>query len=170
LSCIILIGMPGAGKSTVGVLLAKALTKDFVDTDVLIQVRANQSLQSIVDNAGYLALRQLEEAVLLDLTLDNHVIATGGSAVYGKAAMEHLKTLGPVVYLNVSLAELTRRVKNLAERGIAARPGQGLEALYEERRPLYEQFADITVDCDGKTPEQVIAEIEQSSNNRTIQQ
>src|SRR5690606_24715443 len=92
-SCIILVGMPGAGKSTLGLLLAKEMTRDFVDTDVHIQVRANQSLQSIVDNSGYLTLRQLEEEALLDLDLDNHVIATGGSVVYSEAGMAHLKKM-----------------------------------------------------------------------------
>jgi shikimate kinase len=159
-SCIVLVGMPGAGKSTIGVLLAKEAMKDFVDTDVLIQVRAEQSLQSIVDNSGYLILRQLEEEVLLDLSLENHVIATGGSAVYSDAGMAHLKKLGPVVYLKVSLEELKRRVQNLPKRGIAGRPGITLDELYEERCPLYEKYADFTVDCDGKTPEQVINEIE----------
>lgn len=160
MSCIVLVGMPGAGKSTIGVLLAKELAKDFLDTDVLIQVRANQSLQSIVDNSGYLILRQLEEQVLLDLELENHVIATGGSAVYSDAGIAHLKKLGPVIYLKVSLEELKRRVQNLPKRGIAGRPGITLDELYEERRPLYEKFADHTVDCDGRTPEQIIGEIE----------
>lgn len=159
MSCISLIGMPGAGKSTIGVLLAKETAKDFVDTDVLIQVRAKQSLQSIVDNAGYLTLRQLEEAALLDLALQDHVIATGGSAVYSSAGMDELKKLGPVVYLKVSLGELKQRVKNLPQRGIAAKPGQSLDDLYHERCPLYEKAADIIVDCDGKTAEQVIQAI-----------
>lgn len=159
MTCIVLIGMPGAGKSTLGVLLAKETMRDFVDTDVLLQVRANQSLQSIVDNSGYLMLRQLEEEVLLDLSVQHHVIATGGSAVYSQAGMEQLKRLGPLVYLKVSLDELKRRVKNLPQRGIAAQPGQSLDDLYRERCPLYEKVADIIVDCDGKTPEQVMAEI-----------
>lgn len=160
MTCVVLVGMPGAGKSTLGVLLAKEMAKDFVDTDVLIQVRANQSLQSIVDNSGYLMLRELEEQVLLDLDVSNHVIATGGSAVYSQAAMKHLKTLGPVVYLKASLEEIKRRVQNLPKRGIAGPPGITLDKLYEERAPLYERVSDITIDSDGKTPEQVIEEIE----------
>ncbi|MEX1033462.1 MAG: shikimate kinase [Cellvibrionaceae bacterium] len=163
MTCISLIGMPGAGKSTLGVLLAKAMAKDFVDTDVLLQVRANQSLQAIVDNSGYLMLRQLEEEALLDLSVNNHVIATGGSAVYSEAGMRHLKSLGPLVYLKVSLGELQRRVKDLPKRGIAAQPGQTLEELYKERCPLYEDVTDITVDGDGKTPEQLVAEIERTT-------
>lgn len=163
MTCISLVGMPGAGKSTLGVLLAKEMAKDFVDTDVLIQVRANQSLQAIIDNTGYLALRELEEAALLDLSLDNHVIATGGSAVYSTAGMRHLGKLGPVVYLKVSLDELKRRVKNLPKRGIAARAGQTLDDLYKERCPLYENAADIIVECEGKTPEQLVSEIERAA-------
>src|SRR5690606_28888226 len=120
MTCIVLVGMPGAGKSTLGVLLAKATMKDFVDTDMIIQLRANQSLQDIVDNSGYLTLRQLEEVVLLDLDVQQHVIATGGSVVYSEKGMAQLKSLGPVVYLQVSLDELKRRVKDLPSRGIAA--------------------------------------------------
>lgn len=166
MSCIVLIGMPGAGKSSLGVLLAKATMKDFVDTDMIIQLRANQSLQSIVDNSGYLTLRELEEVVLLDLSVQQHVIATGGSAVYSEKGMAHLKTLGPIVYLRVSLEELKRRVKDLPTRGIAAIPGKTLDDLYAERCPLYEKYADITIDCDGKTAEQVVEEIVQAVASR----
>lgn len=166
MSCIVLIGMPGAGKSSLGVLLAKATMKDFVDTDMIIQLRANQSLQSIVDNSGYLTLRELEEVVLLDLSVQQHVIATGGSAVYSEKGMAHLKTLGPIVYLRVSLEELKRRVKDLPTRGIAAIPGKTLDDLYAERCPLYERYADITIDCDGKTAEQVVEEIVQAVASR----
>lgn len=166
MSCIVLIGMPGAGKSSLGVLLAKATMKDFVDTDMIIQLRANQSLQSIVDNSGYLTLRELEEVVLLDLSVQQHVIATGGSAVYSEKGMAHLKTLGPIVYLRVSLEELKRRVKDFPTRGIAAIPGKTLDDLYAERCPLYEKYADITIDCDGKTAEQVVEEIVQAVASR----
>lgn len=162
MTCIVLVGMPGAGKSTLGVLLAKATMKDFVDTDMIIQLRANQSLQDIVDNSGYLTLRELEEVVLLDLSLQQHVIATGGSAVYSAKAMAHLGKMGPIVYLRVSLDELKRRIKDLPTRGIAAIPGHSLEDIYQERCPLYERFADITVDCDGKSPEQIVEEIRQA--------
>lgn len=162
MTCIVLVGMPGAGKSTLGVLLAKATMKDFVDTDMIIQLRANQSLQDIVDNSGYLTLRQLEEVVLLDLDVQQHVIATGGSVVYSEKGMAQLKSLGPVVYLQVSLDELKRRVKDLPSRGIAATPGKTLDDLYEERCPLYERYADVVVNCDGKTPEQVVDEIVQA--------
>lgn len=162
MTCIVLVGMPGAGKSTLGVLLAKATMKDFVDTDMIIQLRAHQSLQDIVDNSGYLMLRELEEVVLLDLSVEQHVIATGGSVVYSERGMAHLSRMGPIVYLRVSLDELKRRIKDLPTRGIAAIPGQSLDDLYQERCPLYERFADITVDCDDKTPEQVVGEISQA--------
>ncbi|TQV84620.1 shikimate kinase [Exilibacterium tricleocarpae] len=156
---VVLIGMPGAGKSTIGVMLAKELAKDFVDTDVLIQVREGRTLQSIMDGADYLHLRQIEEAALLDAHLPAHVVATGGSAVYSDAGMQHLKQYGVAVFLDLPLADLQRRIHNYAERGIARRPGQTFEALFAERRTLYLQHADIVVDCHDKTPERIIGEI-----------
>lgn len=156
---ITLIGMPGAGKSTIGVMLAKELAKDFVDTDVLIQVREQQTLQEIMDASDYLNLRRIEEEVILETDLRNHVIATGGSAVYGDAGMQHLKSYGPVVFLNVSLDELQRRIHNYASRGIARRPDQSFDDVFEERNRLYRQYADITVECDGKDQAAIIEEL-----------
>jgi shikimate kinase len=144
-SNIVLIGMPGAGKSTVGVILAKQIAWGFVDTDVLIQTARGRSLQSIVDAEGYLALRAIEEKVLLGLKLSHHVIATGGSAVYSAEAMAHLKKDGVVVFLNTPLTLLEQRIQNFATRGLAKIPGQSLEALFEERLVLYQQYADITI-------------------------
>ncbi len=146
---IVLIGMAGAGKSTVGVLLAKRSARDFVDTDVLIQARAGRPLQQIVDGDGYLALRAIEEQTLLGLELEGHVIATGGSAVYSEAAMAHLGQHGVRVLLDLPLAEVERRVSDIGSRGLARRPGQSLADLYRERLPLYRCHADITVDCEG---------------------
>ncbi len=146
---IVLIGMAGAGKSTVGVLLAKRSARDFVDTDVLIQARAGRPLQQIVDGDGYLALRAIEEQTLLGLELEGHVIATGGSAVYSEAAMAHLGQHGVRVLLDLPLAEVERRVSDIGSRGLARRPGQSLADLYRERLPLYRRHADITVDCEG---------------------
>ncbi|GAB1259061.1 shikimate kinase [Aurantivibrio plasticivorans] len=145
MSCISLVGMPGAGKSTLGVLLAKHLGKSFVDTDLLIQERANTVLQKIVEDRGYQYLRELEERVITSLDLDNCVIATGGSAVYSEAAISHLKTLGPVLYIHVEYAALAQRKLGLAERGIAGPSGQSLKDVYDERAPLYESYADIIV-------------------------
>ena len=151
--------MPGAGKSTIGVLLAKALGLDFVDTDVLIQVRQGRTLEQILEQDGYLALREIEARVLLDLQPKNAVIATGGSAVYSAAAMRHLKRFGPVVYLQADVTTLLQRVPELRGRGIAAAAGTTIEQLAAERVPLYEQHADITVSADLPTPEAVVARI-----------
>lgn len=144
---IILIGMPGAGKSTIGLLLAKKLGKDFVDTDQLIQQAHNRSLQQIIDKSGYLTLRQYEEQILINLAYADTVVATGGSAVYSDSGMQRLRANGVVVFLDLNLEELKRRVTNFNERGIARRSDQSMEDLYAERRPLYQQYADITLDC-----------------------
>ncbi len=144
---IVLIGMPGAGKSTVGVILAKKCAYDFVDTDCLIQTSTGKTLQTILDAQGYLGLRRIEEDLLLGLDLSRHVIATGGSAVYSTRAMQQLKKGGVIVFLDVPLAELCRRVNDFDTRGIAAAPGQDLAALFAERRPLYRHWADLTIDC-----------------------
>jgi shikimate kinase len=132
-SNIVLIGMPGSGKSTVGVLLAKQTGKAFVDTDLLIQSRTGGTLQDIVNRDGYLELRRIEEQVLLGLDLSDHVIATGGSAVYSEAAMGHLQAGGTVVFLRVSLATLRQRVGDYETRGLAKRPDQTIEDLFAER-------------------------------------
>lgn len=156
---VVLIGMPGAGKSTLGVLLAKETARDFVDTDVLIQVREGKTLQAILDEGDYLNLRRIEEEVLLSVDLTHHVISTGGSAVYSARGMEKLKTLGPVIFLDVSLDELRRRIHNYDSRGIACRPGQSFEALFEERDALYRQYADCVIDGNGKPQSEIIEEL-----------
>lgn len=156
-----LVGMPGAGKSTIGVQLAKELAKDFVDTDVLIQVREGKPLQQIMDETDYLNLRSIEAEVLQETDLPNTVIATGGSAVYSHDGMEHLKSYGPVVFLDASLDELRRRIHNYEDRGIARRPDQSFEELFDERRALYLKYADITVDCNQKTEETILTELKQ---------
>jgi shikimate kinase len=152
---IILIGMPGSGKSTIGVILAKRSARDFVDTDLLIQSAAQRSLQDILDQDGYLALREIEAQVLLGLDVDKHVISTGGSAVYSDAAMRHLKRKGICVYLEVSLGTLRARITDYETRGIAKRPDQSFDDLFDERARLYRQYADITVNGDGKNQEEV---------------
>lgn len=158
-SNIVLVGMPGSGKSTVGVILAKLLSFDFLDTDVLIQSSQRRALQDIVDRDGHLALRTIEEDTLLSLDLQHHVIATGGSAVYSAAAMAHLAAIGTVVFLDVDLATLEGRVNNLATRGLVRRPGQSLADLFAEREALYKQAADITINCTGMTQEAVCSAI-----------
>lgn len=159
LSNLVLIGMPGAGKSTIGVLLAKQMARAFVDTDLLIQSAAGRSLQEIVDQDGYLALRQTEENVLMGLTVSNHVIATGGSAVYSERAMMHLKANGLVIHLDVDLPTLTARIDNLDTRGLAKSPDQTLADLMRERLPLYKRYADLTIDCTGLSHERVCERI-----------
>lgn len=156
-SNIVLIGMPGSGKSTVGVILAKKTLRDFVDTDILIQKSLSRPLQDIVDNDGYLALREIEERVLLDLHVQNHVISTGGSAVYGDAAMHHLKADGIAVFLDVTLDTLEARVPDFSTRGLAKRPDQSFAELFEERNALYRKYADIAIKCDGLTVDEVCA-------------
>lgn len=158
-SNIVLIGMPGSGKSTVGVLLAKQLCLDFVDTDVLIQTGRGRSLQDIVDRDGYLELRRIEQEVLLNLDIRDHVVATGGSAVYSEAAMEHVRTDATVVFLLVSPATLRQRVRDYETRGLAKRPDQTIEDLFAERSALYERYADITIDCEGLGHEEVCRKI-----------
>jgi len=156
---IILIGMPGSGKSTAGIILAKLAARDFVDTDILIQTAQKRPLQDIVDHDGYMALRRIEEEILCKLDCRYHVVATGGSAVYSTAAMAHLKAQGAVVFLHVDLATLRERVHDYDSRGLAKRPDQSLDDLFEERYALYRKYADITIDCAGLTHEEVCAKI-----------
>jgi shikimate kinase len=158
-SNLVLIGMPGSGKSTVGVILAKKTSRDFVDTDVLIQVSQGKKLQDIVDRDGYAVLRNIEESVLLDLRLRNHVIATGGSAVYSDRAMAHLKTDGLVIFLDVDLPTLESRITDFGTRGLAKRPEQSLADLFEERFALYTKHSDLRIKCDGLNQEAVCAKI-----------
>lgn len=148
--------MPGAGKSTNGLLLAKALGKDFVDTDVLIQVREGETLQLIMDSSDYLQLRKIEESVLTHIDVNNTVIATGGSAVYSEKGMAHLKKNGIVVYLETPLQTLEQRIHDYETRGIAKQPEQSFDDLFIERSKLYNQYADIVIHCDQQPPEEVV--------------
>ena len=148
---IVLIGMPGAGKSTLGVLLAKALAKRFVDSDLLIQERVQMSLQDYLDRRGYLKLRDVEAEVLKELPLENTVLATGGSAVYSSEAMLALKRFGKVVYLSLSYEEIARRVQDAESRGLASPPGTTLKQIYEERLPLYDAAGDLRINLNGTT-------------------
>ncbi len=163
-SNIILIGMPGAGKSTIGVLLAKAVKKPFIDTDLLIQQQENRYLQDIINNDGLDAFIKIEESIIFGIRAENHIIATGGSVVYSKASMEHLKSKGILVYLDLKLFLIERRIKNIKTRGIALKDGQTLKSLYRERLPLYKSYADIVIDCSHKHIETIVDEIKEKTD------
>jgi shikimate kinase len=156
---VVLIGMPGVGKSTIGVLLAKAVSMLFVDVDVVIQSEQGRRLQDIIDAEGMEAFVAVEERHVLSLTCENTVIATGGSVVYSPAAMAHLQAMGIVVLLDLPLELLEQRAINIATRGIVRKPGQSLAHLYEERRALYAKYADTFVDCAGLDHAQVLQRV-----------
>ncbi|MCF7848097.1 MAG: shikimate kinase [Kiritimatiellales bacterium] len=156
---IVLIGMPGSGKSTIGVLLAKATGREFVDTDLIIQAREGRSLQTIIEADGLEAFCALEECYILTLQCQDSVVATGGSAVYSDAAMAHLKRHGVIVHLDVPLKILRGRLRNLSGRGVVKPPDVSLAALFERRQPLYQKWADITICCEDLTHEGVVAAI-----------
>ena len=161
---IVLIGMPGAGKSTLGVVLAKALGFDFVDTDLIIQSEQNEKLYRIIEKKGIKRFIEIENETVSSLKAENSVIATGGSVIFGKEAMENLKKLGTVVYLQVGEKEIEKRLSNIKTRGIVMEAGETVEKIYNERTPLYEKYADITVSCKGmdleKTVEKIISLVE----------
>lgn len=162
---IILIGMAGCGKSTVGVLLAKALGMGFLDTDLVIQRREGKKLQEIINGDGLEYFKRAEDAALLSVETDNTVIATGGSAVYYNDAMKHLKAGGKCVWLALPFDVIERRIRNIKTRGIAIAPGKTLRDVFEERQPLYEKYADIRVDCAGSAEDNV-AEVIKALNAR----
>lgn len=154
-----LIGMPGVGKSTVGVLLAKAMSWSFLDTDLMIQVAEERRLHDIIYTEGIEAFVRIEQRHVLALDRREYVIATGGSVVYGPAAMEHLKSLGAMIHLDLPLDVLERRLTELNGRGLAMAPGQTLHGIFQQRQPLYRRYADISIDCDSRTQEQIVDEI-----------
>lgn len=156
---VVLIGMPGVGKSTVGVLLAKQLGYYFLDTDILIQTSEGKTLQQLIKKLGLSGFCDLEEEYILSVSVHSHVIAPGGSVVYGKAAMVHLKPDSVIIHLNLSLDRLQRRLGDLDARGVAISPGRGLADLYAERHPLYLKYADHTVATDGLVPDSVVRRI-----------
>ena len=159
MNTIILIGMPGAGKSTVGVILAKALGLKFIDTDIMIQERAGKLLQEILDEEGPRGFERIEEETILSLHPSHAVIATGGSVVCSRAAMVHLKSMGVVVYLKISFEEMEQRIRNIRTRGIVLLPGQSLQAMYDQRAPLYQKYADLTIECLDKDFETVVGKV-----------
>lgn len=162
---IVLIGMPGVGKSTIGIVLAKVLAKDFMDTDLEIQKNKACSLQEIIDSYGNEYFREVENKVLSEIHVENTVIATGGSAVFGEDAMKNLQKNAVVVYLKLSATALKERLSNLATRGISMKKGQTIESLCEERRPYYEKYAQITIDCEGNTLEESVEVIKNKLEN-----
>lgn len=156
---IILIGMPGSGKSTVGVLLAKALRKNFVDTDLLIQEETGEALQDILDRQGIAEFLAIEESVIVRWKPEGQVVATGGSVVYSEAAMRHLADHGICVYLDVPVPILEERLSNLDSRGVVRQPGQSVHDLWGERDPLYRRWAKVTVENGHDNHELVVTEI-----------
>ncbi|MDY0266947.1 MAG: shikimate kinase [Methanimicrococcus sp.] len=162
---IVLIGMPGSGKSTTGVLLAKSLGFSFLDTDLLLQEQTGMLLQNLVDSKGFFGFVDIEEQILSELNVSNTVISTGGSVIYGEKTMRRLKQIGTVIFLNVSFPEIMRRIKNISTRGIALKDGQSLENLYAERLPLYQKYADLTVSGDNQTVEELVTRITQRLQN-----
>ncbi len=156
---IVLIGMPACGKSVTGVVLAKSLQMNFLDTDLLIQETAGKGLQDIINEDGMESFKQLEEEVLCDVQATHTVIATGGSAVYYPKAMEHLKKLGRIVYIHVSVETILQRLNNITTRGVAMSRDQGIAELYEERKPLYEKYAEVTAESGGGSMEETVADI-----------
>ncbi len=156
---IVLIGMPGVGKSTIGVVLAKSIGYKFLDTDIVIQEKEGRLLQEIIYDAGDEGFRQIENNINTSIDASMTVIATGGSAVYGADAMEHFKKTGTVIYLKHSFKEIAKRLGDINKRGVTIKKGQTLENLYDERTPLYEKYADLTVDCRGKNIRDIVEEI-----------
>ena len=156
---IVLIGMPGVGKSTIGVILAKVLGYSFLDADLLIQEQEGKLLREIIEEKGTDGFIEVENRVNASIRADRAIIATGGSVVYGKEAMEHLKEIGRVVYLKVSYAILEKRLADITCRGVVLKKGQTLETLFEERSKLYEQYADIEVSEDGLDVEQTVEKL-----------
>jgi shikimate kinase len=156
---ITLIGMPGAGKSTTGVILAKIISFEFIDTDILIQRTYRQTLQEIVDKLGHIKLRKIEEKITIELKTKESIISTGGSVVYSQKAMEYLKSISTVIFLDVSYENLLKRIHNFESRGLAKAKNQSFLDLYNERFVLYKKYADITIDSNSLTAEETAIRI-----------
>ncbi|MBC8412272.1 shikimate kinase [bacterium] len=157
-----LIGMPGSGKSTIGIILAKKLGLAFIDTDVLIQINQQKSLQQIIDESDHLNLRAVEEKEILKINIYNHVIATGGSVVYSENAMSHLRDISKILFLEVRFDEIEKRIHNYETRGISKSKSQTFKELFEERQMLYMKYADITVDCNELDQDELVEKIAQA--------
>jgi shikimate kinase len=161
---IVLIGMPGCGKSTIGVILAKVLGFHFIDSDLLIQEQEKCLLKDIIERDGLEGLIAVEEQVNAGIHTENTVIATGGSVIYGPKAMENLRKNGVVVYIRLSYETIENRLDNIRQRGVVFREGQSLKSLYEERCPLYEKYAHIVVDGEGLSMEELMEKIMKAVN------
>ena len=159
-----LIGMPGSGKSTIGIILAKNLGLGFIDTDVLIQINRQKTLQQIIDENDHLYLRVVEEEEILKINIDHHVIATGGSVVYSEKAMSHLLGISKIIFLDVNFGEIKKRIHNFETRGIAKSKNQSFRELFEERQILYKKYAEITVNCNDSDQEELALQIAQLMN------
>lgn len=156
---IVLIGMPGAGKSTVGVVLAKKAGYQFMDSDLVIQEATGKLLHEIITEKGLDGFKQVENDINASIEATDAVIATGGSAVYGEDAMRHLREIGTVIYLKLTCDTIAERLGDLTERGVAVKEGQTLLDLYEERVPLYEKHAHLVIDCENKMIREIVEEI-----------
>ena len=167
---VILIGMPGVGKSTSGVILAKVLNYDFLDSDLVIQKKMGKRLKDIISEQGIEGFNAVENKINSEISVFDTVIATGGSVVYGQDAMEHFREIGTIVYLRISYERLDKRLGDLDERGVVHKEGQTLLQLYEERTALYEKYADVTVDLDDKnvaeTVDAILTELEKYNTKR----
>ncbi len=157
-----LIGMPGAGKSTVGIILAKNLGLGFIDTDILIQINHQKFLQQIINEHGHLKLRAIEESEILKLNIENHVIATGGSAAYSEKAMAHLQKISKIIFLEANYDVIKKRILNFEKRGIAKGRDQTFRELFEERQSLYQKYAAITIGCNRLDQEKLAIVIEKA--------
>ena len=161
---IVLIGMPGAGKSTIGVLLAKAMNYQFMDTDLLIQKQNGKKLYEIINEKGIDEFLKIENDTIAGVQAERSVIATGGSAIFGEEAMAHLGNIGHIVYIKLSCQEIEKRINNIKTRGIAMSKGKTIADIYEDRVPLYEKYADIIVDCENTTIEESVERIVEQCN------
>ena len=156
---IVLIGMPAVGKSTIGVLLAKSLLLSFTDTDLLIQEKYKKSLCDIIKDNGTEAFLKIEEDIILNTDFKNSVIATGGSAVFGESAMNKLKESGTIIYLSLPMDEIKKRIGDIKSRGVVLTNGTTVDDIFEERKPLYEKYADVKIDCYNLTVEECVEKI-----------
>lgn len=165
---IVLIGMPGAGKSTIGVLLAKAINYRFIDSDLIIQNSDGRKLYEIIAQDGIEEFLKLEDRIISEIDVNNTIIATGGSAIFGENAMNNLKSDGYVVYIKLSCEEIVGRVKNIKTRGIAMNEGETIEDIYSIRVPLYEKYADYIVDCNNLNVEDTVEAIYKKLHENSI--